>query len=485
MKTTQLKVLDENEIQQIHQGTLTVLEKTGIYVNEEQARKILKEHGAKVDDSKKHVWIPPSLLEDGIKKAPREFTIHARDPKLTLKIDCEKIYFEPMVGRLNILDSSTWKRRRTTLKDLENLMKIANAMPNFNLLHSGAMMPHIEGVPDPVAHVYGYFTAVKNAQKVVKGTGRGTSKAQDCIRMAAVLAGGMDKLKKETWLFTTGNTVSPLQLDKPQVEGIIEYARANQAVDITAEVQSGATSPVTFAGSLVVQNCEVLTGILISQLTKAGAPVFYGTCGGVMDMRLADIALGGVESGLINIASAQLAHHYHIPCRGTAATTESKALDMQAGYEKAVTLLMAAMGGANTIFYPGVMDHALTISLESYVIDNEICGMVNRALKGMVVDQAHLALDIIDKVGPMGHFLGQKHTMQFLKDEHYFPTISDRRIREEWEKDGSKELKEVAKERVQQILKEHIPLEVEPDKLKQLTQIVKEVEKREGVYCPP
>jgi trimethylamine--corrinoid protein Co-methyltransferase len=158
---------------------------------------------------------------------------------------------------------------------------------------------------------------------------------------------------------------------------------------------------------------------------------------------------------------------------------------MQAGYEKAVTLLMAAMGGANTIFYPGVMDHALTISLESYVIDNEICGMVNRALKGITVDQAHLAVDIIDKVGPMGHFLGQKHTMQFLKDEHYFPTISDRRIREEWEKDGSKELKEVAKERVQQILKEHVPLEVEPDKLKQLSQIIKEVEKREGVSCPP
>jgi trimethylamine--corrinoid protein Co-methyltransferase len=254
-------------------------------------------------------------------------------------------------------------------------------------------------------------------------------------------------------------------------------------VDVTAEVQSGATSPVTLAGSLIVQNCEVLTGILISQLTKAGAPVFYGTCGGVMDMRLADIALGGVESGLINIATAQLAHHYNIPCRGTAATTESKALDMQAGYEKATTLLMAAMGGANTIFYPGVMDHALTISLESLVIDNEICGMVTRALQGIKVDDAHLAIDIIDRVGPMGHFLGQKHTMQFLIDEHYLPTISDRRIREEWEKDGSKELKDVAKERVQKILKEHVPLEVDPDKLKQLTNIIREVEKREGVAC--
>lgn len=483
MKTTQLKVLDESEIERIHQGTLTVLEKTGIYVNEVEARKILRENGAKVDDNKKRVWIPPSLLEDGIKKAPREFTIHARDPKRTLKIDCEKIYFEPMIGRLNILDSSTWKRRRNTLKDLESLIRIANAMPNFHLLHSGAMMPHIEGVPDPVAHVHGYFTAIKNSEKVVKGTGRGTSKAQDCIKMAAVLAGGMDKLKKETWLFTTCNTISPLQLDKPQVEGIIQYARANQAVDVTAEVQSGATSPVTLAGSLIVQNCEVLTGILISQLTKAGAPVFYGTCGGVMDMRLADIALGGVESGLINIATAQLAHHYNIPCRGTAATTESKALDMQAGYEKATTLLMAAMGGANTIFYPGVMDHALTISLESLVIDNEICGMVTRALQGIKVDDAHLAIDIIDRVGPMGHFLGQKHTMQFLIDEHYLPTISDRRIREEWEKDGSKELKDVAKERVQKILKEHVPLEVEPDKLKQLTNIIREVEKREGVAC--
>ena len=481
MKLKRIEVLDKNEIEQIHHATLTVLEKTGITVNEEQARNILRKNGATVDDAKKRVWIPRSLLEDNVKKAPSEFIMHARDPKLNLKIDLDTTYIEPMVGRLNILDASTGKRRRTTLKDLEHLMKVANAMPNFHLLHSGAMMPHIEGVEDSVAHVHGYFTAIKNAQKVVKGTGRGTSKAEDCMRMAAVLAGGKENLRKNPWVFTTCNTISPLQLDKPQVEGIIVYARYGQPVDITAEVQSGGTAPVTLAGALVVQNCEVLTGILIAQLVNPGTPVFYGTCGGIMDMRMADISLGCVESGLINIASAQLAHHYKIPCRGTAATTESKALDMQAGYEKALTLMMAAQGGVNTIFYPGVMDHALTISLESYIIDNEIAGMVFRALRGIEVDEEHLAVDIINKVGPIGHFLNQKHTMQYLLQEHYMPSISDRRIREDWEKDGSKELKDVAKERVQKILKEHTPLELDKDKEKELRDIIKEVEKREKV----
>lgn len=473
------EVLDRNEIDEIDDATLTVLERVGMIIHEEEARNMLRKNGASVDDKTKLVKIPRGLVKEGVSKAPGEFTICARDPKYNVRTTCDVTYFEPMIGRLNILDSRTGVRRRTTLADLDNLMRIANAMPNFQLLHSGAMMPHIEGVSDSVSHVYGYLSGVNNAQKVVKGTGRGRKRSDDCIRMASVLAGGMESLKKTPYIFTTCNTIAPLQLGADMTEGLIEYARHGQPVDVASEVQSGATSPVTLAGSLVIQNAEVLCGILISQLVNPGTPVFYGTCGGIMDMRTGNIALGTVEAGLINAASAQLAHHYGIPCRGTGATTESKVLDMQAGYEKTITLLTAALGGINCLFYPGVVEHALTISLESLVIDDDICGMVSRLIRGITVDDRHLAVDVIENVGAGGHFLGQKHTMDYLTQEHYFPTLSDRKERKDWEKDGARELKDAAAERVRQILEEHTPMALEPDKLKELNQIVKEVEERE------
>ena len=479
MRGGQLKILSSEEICDIHTATLDILQHTGVLVHEPTALALLKDAGAQVDAKKELVHIPPHLIEEATRKAPRQFTLYARDPKFNVKIEDRRVHFEPMIGRKNILDAETGVRRSTTLQDVANLVRVADAMENYMILHSGAMMPHIEGVPDQVAHVHGYLTSLRNAEKIVKGTGRGRRRAQDCIKMAAVLAGGEEELRKKPNLFTTCNPISPLQHGRDQTEGIIEYARHGLPVDITAEVQAGATSPITLAGSLAVQNAEVLSGILIAQLASPGAPVFYGTCGTIMDLRTATIALGAVEAGLINAASAQMAQYYGIPCRATGGATDAKTLDIQAGYEKAVTLLMAALAGANCIFYPGVLEYGLTISLESLYIDNEICGMIFRALRGIQVDDSTLATDVVDKVGAGGHFLGQKHTLDHLEAEEYMPFLSDRQSRELWESKGKRDLKEVAKERVRKVLKEHQPRPLGSSVEDELMRIVHEIEKRE------
>jgi len=475
----QLKILSSEQIYDIHMATLDILQHTGVLVHEPTALRLLKDAGAEVDEKKELACIPPHLIEEAMRKAPRRFTLYAREPKYNVKIEDRKVYFEPMIGRKNILDAETGVTRSTTLQDVASLVRLADAMENYMILHSGAMMPHIEGVPDEVAHVHGYLVSLRNAEKIVKGTGRGRRKAQDCIKMAAVLAGGEDELRKKPNMFTTCNPISPLQHGRDQTEGIIEYARHMLPVDITAEVQAGATSPVTLAGSLAVQNAEVLSGVLIAQLASPGAPVFYGTCGSIMDLRTGMIALGAVEAGLINAASVQMAQYYGIPCRGTGGATEAKTLDIQAGYEKAITLLMAALAGANCIFYPGVLEFALTISLESLYIDNEICGMVYRALRGIQVDDSTLATEVVEKAGAGGHFLGQKHTLEHLKAEQYIPIISDRESREMWESKGKRDLRDVAKERVKEVLKEHQPKPLDSTVEDELTRIVKEVEKRE------
>ncbi|MFQ6003492.1 MAG: trimethylamine methyltransferase family protein, partial [Candidatus Zixiibacteriota bacterium] len=181
-----------------------------------------------------------------------------------------------------------------------------------------------------------------------------------------------------------------------------------------------------------------------------------------------------------NVATAQLAHYYGLPSRGTGGGTESKIPDIQAGFEKAMTLMMAALAGINFIYdAAGVLESSLTASYEQAVIDNEICGMVSRALRGIKISDETLAIDVIEDVGPGGQYLTQRHTLEHLKKEHYLPIIINRQKREKWERAGSKDLRETAREEAKRILKEHQPEPLDHDIEEELKKIVKEVEKRE------
>lgn len=472
----QLKILSDKDIEKIHHSALNILWGTGVEVREDQAFEILKKAGCPTNG--KTVRIPDHLIKEAIQSAPKTFTLYGRDPNFEVRLEDRLVYYEPMIGRLNILDLETGLRRRTTLDDVAKLIQVADALEHYTLLHSGAIMPHIEGVPDEVAHVCGYFTSVKNSSKVIKGVVRGKEKSKDCIRMAAVIAGGEEALKKRPNIFTTCNVISPLEYMVEQTEGLIEYAKVGLPVDIASEPQCGATSPVTMAGTLAQQTAEILGMVVISQLVNPGTPVLMGTVAAAMDLRNGMIALGGVEAALLNVAHAQMAQFYGIPSRGTGSNTESKILDMQAGYEKAITLSLPALAGINMIFYPGTMDHAMTVSLESLVIDHEICGMIGRILQGISVTEETIGLDLIGKVGPGGHFLNQKHTLRHLREEHFLPKLSDRDSYEIWTEKGKGGIRERAKEQVRNILAEHIPLPIDSAVEKELLSIIKEVEKR-------
>jgi trimethylamine--corrinoid protein Co-methyltransferase len=474
-KGGQLRVLSEDQVYSVHLASMEILERTGVMVDSPEARKILLGSGAVAASDKNVVRIPECLVMDAVRKAPEGFTLYARNPVHNVRIEQGRTHFGPMIGRKYILDLETGKRRNTNLHDVEQLTRLASALENYTLPHSGVMMPHIEGVPDAVAHLHAYLASVKNSDKVVKGTGRGPKEAKDCIRMAAILAGGEDELRKKPNTFTTYNVISPLRLGQSITEGAMEYARCGLPLDVTAEPQAGATAPITLAGLLAQQNAEILSGITLIQLVNPGTPVFYGTCGSIMEMKRGVIALGSVETGLINAAHAQIAKYYGIPSRGTGGSTEAKILDIQAGYEKAITLLMAAMSGISYIWYPGTLDEALTVSLESILIDHEICGMVNRSLRGITVDDDTLAVDVIEAVGPGRSYLGQRHTLDHLTEkEQYFPKLSDRKSRELWESAGSKDLREVARNEVRRILSEYKPSSLDPGIEQELEKMVKE-----------
>lgn len=472
-----LKVLTNDEIYQIHLTALRILRDVGLKIREPQAVSILREAGCGFSGDR--IRFPSHLVEEAVMQAPSTFTIFGRNPEFKAIMEGKRVYIEPMIGRLNILDADTGERRHTTLADVGNLIRLADALDSYSVLHSGAIMPHIEGVADEMAHVYGYLMSVKNSSKVIKGSCRGKRVARDCIKMATVLAGGEDKLANRPNMFTTANMISPLEFDNKMTEGLIEYAKRGLPVDIASEPQMGATSPMTVAGTVAQQTAEILAGVVLAEQVNPGTPVLMGTVGAAMDMRNGSIALGGVEAGIINVAHAQMAQFYRIPSRGTGCNTEAKCLDIQAGYEKAISMLMPVMAGINMLFYPGTMDHAKTVSLESLFIDGDICGMAFRALKGVSVSDETLAFDVIEKVGPGGHFLSQRHTLDYLDSEQFVPPLANRQSFEDWQEGGSKDLWAYAREAVKGILATHVPLPLGEEVEAELLAIVREVEERE------
>ena len=304
---------------------------------------------------------------------------------------------------------------------------------------------------------------------------------KETIEMASILRGGREALTKTPTLLGFMNPVSPMQLSKELMEGAILYAQHNQPMIYAPEALAGATAPATLAGLTVQQNAEVLSGIMVSQLAKPGAPVLYGTVSAAMDMKTGATSLGGPEVGILNVAAAQLARYYNLPCRGTGGNTDSKTVDAQAFMETSTSMMMAGLAGMNFIYdAAGSLEGSITMSLEKIVIDNELAGMVTRTLEGMKVTDETLAVDEICKVGPAASYLSTPFTLKMFRKEHFIPSLMDRRSREAWSRDGGRTVLDSAKEKVKRILKEHTPEPIDKGVASDIDKFIKKIAKEHG-----
>ncbi|MGC8816848.1 MAG: trimethylamine methyltransferase family protein [Candidatus Hadarchaeum sp.] len=473
-----MQLLSGDELYEIHMATTEILEQVGVKFLSEKALKILEDAGAFVDFKRGIARIPEHLVTEAVKGAPSCCTVYGRNFDRKMRLGGNRIYFSMGGWFPYVLDIDSGKRREGTLADVELFFRLGDSLENIHLL-DWAVWP--KDIPEPLVHVYGLLAGFRNTTKPLDGYIYGEIPSEDNLRMASIVAGGVEELKKRPLLLSIENPTSPLQHSKEMVEGLMVYAKYRQPLVIAPEAQSGATAPATLAGLLVQQNAEILSGIVLAELVSPGTPVLYGTVSTIADMKSGNIALGAVEAGLINAATAQLAQYYGLPSRGTGGTTDAKIPDIQAGLEKSVTLLMGALAGVNLVYsFAGTLESTLTMSYEQLVIDDELAGMVSRALSGIKVDEETLAVEVIKKVGPEGHYFTQKHTIQNFMKEHYLPKIFSREKRETWEKAGSRDLRETARVEVKKILEKHRPGPLDRDIEKELEDFVREVEKREA-----
>ncbi|MFC1969422.1 trimethylamine methyltransferase family protein [Chloroflexota bacterium] len=457
----QYQPLSQSSIERIHQATLEVFEEVGFEVHYEPALEIFAQKGATVDRDAKRVRLSRQLVEKTISTAPSKIVLYGREDKHNLDLEGKKVHLGTGGTAINVLDLETGEKRLSNLEDIKQIARLVDTLDNihFYLL---PVFPH--ELPQEQIDVNRFYAGLSNTTKHVTGGVWHPEGARNAIKLASIIAGGHEELKKRPIISAICCVISPLKLDKHYTELMAIVAESGIPVMVPSEALCGATSPITLAGDVLQVNIETLAGVIMTQLVNPGTPVIYGTVSTIADPRRMSYASGAVEMGLINAAVAQMAQFYKIPFYATAGMSDSKLPDVQAGYEKMATTLLVAMAGANYIHdSAGLLEFAMTASYEQYVIDNEINGMVMRALRGVEFNEDTLAVDVIKTVGPTGNFFEQSHTVKHLRSEFFFPKVSDRLPREEWMEKGSKDGRERAREIAKNTLATHQPVPIPPE----------------------
>lgn len=473
-----LRFLTDEQIHEIHSAALAVLQRAGCFFEHEGALKILEEGGARVNHTTKIVHFPHTLVEQAIRQTPDGIYLPARNPKYDIYAEEDRVYFGPGTLSIKVIDLDTGECRLGTFRDAQDFPRLIDALEH---IHFYKGMIHPSDVNQRLADLYMVYAAFCNTTKQISNTPYSTEAALDMTRMGEILAGGMDEFRLKPYIIMNMLAVSPLQWGHTNVNTIIELAKLKVPMIIGSEPQNGTTGPATLAGGVVLNTAETLAGITLAQLVSPGVPVMWGNVGSLSDMKTGLFASGAVELGMMNVAASQMAKFYKLPIYATGGMTDSKTSDCQAGYEKALQALTIALGGGNYIHdAAGLLESCLTSSYEEYVIDNEMLGMVARVLSGIEVSGETLAVDVIEKVGPRGNFLGEMHTLQSISREHFFPKLSNRQIREDWERDGSKTVMDVAREKAREILRTHQPTQLPEDVDREFQLILKKAEEGYG-----
>lgn len=305
-----LNLFSHEDLEMIHDATLEVLEYAGLYVQSKEAIDIYEGGGCYVDRKEQIVKIPAHVVEDAIISAPKKVLLAGRDPKHDIVLESGRVNFCPFGEGIMVIDPYTGEYRKSTKADKGNVARLVDALDEYDMLEN-TVAPR--DVPPAVASLHNYEVTVSNTTKHVPQPCHDKRSAQLLIEMAAVVAGGIDKLKDRPIVSGCTCPQSPLTISEGCADPIIEYAKANLPQNILSMALAGATSPVTLAGTLVTHNAEVLGGIVLAQLTRKGAPVIYGSSTSMIDLKLSTATVGCPELGLISAAVAKLAQFYLLP----------------------------------------------------------------------------------------------------------------------------------------------------------------------------
>jgi trimethylamine---corrinoid protein Co-methyltransferase len=456
-----VEILSEDQVETIHRASLRILSEIGMQVLGDQALDALAGAGAAVDRSTRNVRLDPAQVEELVAKAPREFRLHARNPERDIVFGGSNLVFCAVGGPAFVSDLDRG-RRPGNIADFRDYVRLIGALDVIHQEGGGPLEP--TDLPVETRHLDQYRIFATELDKTWHCLGTGRVMVDDALEVACLVRGvTREDLLREPSLITIINTNSPLRLDGPMSDGLIEMALHGQPVVATPFTLAGAMSPVSLAGAIAQQNAEALFMVALAQIVRPGAPMVYGAFTSNVDMRTGAPAFGTPESVKSQFASGQMARRYGLPWRSSNATA-SPVVDAQAAYEAEMAVWGAVMGGVNLLYQgAGWLEGGLTASYEKLIIDAEILQMIAEVLQPLEVTDASLGFDAIAEAGPGGHFFGTAHTLERYETAFYTPLVSDWRNFETWQADGARTATERANGLWKRLLAEAVPPPLDPE----------------------
>lgn len=444
MKLELLKVLSEDEIQQIHESSLEILEKTGIKVLNARMRSFLKGKGLKVDEDKQIVYFNRSAVEDALSHIPAEFDVFNRegDFAFTLGDGVPKV----AAGHNAVfwVDSDTGETRSSKVSDVELFARICEQLSNIDMIGVPVMPQDVLNAKASL--VYGVKACVENSKKPIFFSTDKLDVNRSCMELLAAAFKG--DIKTQAYGISQLSPTSPLFWESTVIDAIMDTVEFGVPIAVLPEPNAGVSCPYTLAGLITVNNIECLSGLVMIQMLNPGHKVMYANSWTTTDMRTGAALVGSAETSVCRIAGAQLARFYKVPSHTTAPNSDNHVHDEQNAWEKTIGQFTAIGAGTDLIVNCGMFATGMTCSHEQLVMDEEISAFARRVAAGVRVNEDTIAKDVIEEIGPHGEtYLTTEHTMKWLhSDEYHTPRVAVRGSRTIWDAAGAKDSCEISKD---------------------------------------
>ncbi len=471
--TPQFKLWTEDQCYRVHQATLEVLSRTGVRVLEQEALKLLGEAGCIIRDDL--VRIPPDLVRWAVAAAPERIVLSTAAGRRTIFLQENSISFGLGNDLAYFHDASSNRVRKAILKDVERVSIVADALDNIDFIASLALA---SDVTTELTDLYQFKALRTYSSKPILASATEVDVLRALYEMSLITSGGPENFRHNPEFAFYAEPISPLTHSRRALEKLLFCAEKGIPVTYASGVMAGATGPASLAGSLVQGNAECLSGLVIHQLKKKGAPFILGIAGGPMDMKTTNCVYGGPEVPLINAAVGELGRYYQLPSYGMSGCSDACQLDLQAGLEAAFSITAAAWSGTNLIHDNGYLGSGMIGSLEYLIMTDEIIDMVKHFMRGIEINQDKLSLEVIDEVGPGGHYLTHEHTIKYFKEETWYPRFMNREPFYSWLENGRPEMKKFLEEEVRSLLAEEAESKLTSSQIQEMEKIIASEEER-------
>ena len=453
--------LSDGDVRRIHEKALELLENVGMAGAFPEFRDLALAKGCRMNEHDR-LCFPRALIEDIVAGAARDFVLHGRDPKHDLHITGSQVHFGTADMAVTIHDGESNSYRPSTLVDLYDFARLVDRLDNVHFFGRTVVATDLEDLFEFDMSVA--YACVAGTLKHVFSGFNLPGHVKEGIAMFDAILGGDGRFRQRP--FCTANTcaiVPPLRFGEDNGAVAMEAARHGMPVNMIVAAQAGATAPAALAGTLVQTVAETLAGLALTNFVDRGHPTVFSNWPFVSDLRSGAFSGGGGEEALLNAASAQIANFYDLPSGVAAGMADSKAPDNQAGYEKGATTALAGIAGANLVYESaGMLASLLGCSFEAMVIDNDMLGAVQRAVRGIEVTEETLSYDVIEQaVLGVGHYLGSAQTLALMESEFVYPEVADRTPPGAWEQNGAYHALARARVRAREILSAHYPVYIE------------------------